>query len=67
MTPTETITFQWHRKHGDCTDCGRPAAYVLYRQRLCSVCYAQEVYLTHGIGTFLNDENLQPTREGVSN
>jgi hypothetical protein len=44
---TEQIVFYWSRKHGDCQECGRPAAYVAVDaygpgrdQKLCSVCAA---------------------------
>jgi hypothetical protein len=46
---TETIVFHWSRRHGDCLDCGRPAAFVSTdaygpdstdHPKLCSVCAA---------------------------
>lgn len=44
---TETVTFTWSRDHGDCEDCGLPAAFwnvhaygPWKHQRLCAVCAA---------------------------
>ena len=36
----ETIVFGWSRNHGDCYDCGLPAAFLSEGQTLCAVCAA---------------------------
>lgn len=38
MTATETVTFEWSREHGDCYDCGRPAAFTDGTGIYCAVC-----------------------------
>jgi len=47
MAETEEIIFHWSREHGDCYDCGRPAAFRAVdcygrarHEILCSVCAA---------------------------
>jgi hypothetical protein len=42
----EIVVFQWSRKHGECLDCGLPAAFISLNghgepnARLCAVCAA---------------------------
>jgi DNA-directed RNA polymerase subunit RPC12/RpoP len=40
---TETVIYHWSREHGDCFDCGKPAAFVLTSNAeyiVCAVCAA---------------------------
>lgn len=41
----EIVVFQWARSHGDCIDCGLPAAFVnnaTPNRILCAVCAAND-------------------------
>jgi len=36
----EIVVFQWSRNHGDCEDCGLPAAFAGESRKMCAVCAA---------------------------
>ena len=39
------VVFQWSAKHGECLDCGLPAAFTTVQEpvrKLCAVCAANE-------------------------
>lgn len=41
MEKLETIVFRWTRNHGDCYDCGKPAAFQTnLKIKLCCLCAA---------------------------
>ena len=60
-----TVVFSWSTKHGDCVECGRPAAYLapgMYGPtgeggRLCSVCAAQAAAVDGERIVYLNAED----------
>lgn len=60
------VTFRWSDEHGQCYDCGDPAAYALPERygrprgsevrpedKLCSVCFAASAYIDFGVGQYL--------------
>ena len=36
----EIVVFQWSREHGECSECGLPAAFRSGPRKLCAVCAA---------------------------
>lgn len=59
-----SVTFDWSDEHGECYDCGAPAAYVVgdengHTTTLCSVCTAMHVYEGEFIVRYLFEEDDQ--------